>query len=179
MIVYQGDCNQVILEKVFPTVSWRRKERALCLLDPYRLQLDWQVVETAGRSKAIEVFLNFPIHHMNRAVLWRDRNRVPPEQSELMTRFWGDESWQSLVYGTNRNLFGDNEDMKIATNSVLLAAFKDRLRKVAGFDYVPDPIPMRNSQNGIIYYLFFASPNRTGAKIVKDIFNGVLRAWRR
>jgi len=29
---------------------------------------------------------------------------------------------------------------------------------------------MRNEQGAVIYYLFFASPNRNGATIVKDIF---------
>jgi hypothetical protein len=30
---------------------------------------------------------------------------------------------------------------------------------------------MRNTRGAVVYYLFFASPNRTGAKIVSDIFN--------
>lgn len=176
--VYQGDCNEVILEEVFPRVSWRRRERALCLLDPYRLQLDWRVIEAAGLTGAIEIFLNFPIHHMNRAVLLHDRRRVPSEQFELMTRFWGDSSWESIVYANSKDLFGNTEEMKIASNSALVKAFKKRLQDIAGFEYVPDPIPMRNRQNGIIYYLYFASPNKTGAKIVNDIFDRVLRTWR-
>jgi len=45
------------------------------------------------------------------------------------------------------------------------------LNKTAGFNYVPDPIPMRNTKGATIYYLFFASPNETGGKIVKEIFN--------
>jgi len=36
---------------------------------------------------------------------------------------------------------------------------------------VPDPMPMRNTRGAVVYYLFFASPNATGAKIVSDIFN--------
>jgi len=28
---------------------------------------------------------------------------------------------------------------------------------------------MRNSTNAVVYYLFFASPNKTGATIVGDI----------
>jgi hypothetical protein len=30
---------------------------------------------------------------------------------------------------------------------------------------------MRNTRGAVVYYLFFASPNRTGDKIVRDIFN--------
>ena len=45
-----------------------------------------------------------------------------------------------------------------------------RLKDVAGFKYVPKPLPMRNSIGAIIYYLFFASPNKTGSRIVEHIF---------
>jgi hypothetical protein len=50
-------------------------------------------------------------------------------------------------------------------------AFRVRLREVAGFAFVPQPIPMRNEKRAVIYYLYFASPNNTGAKIVSDIFD--------
>ena len=35
---------------------------------------------------------------------------------------------------------------------------------------------MRNSKGATIYYLFFASPNRTGSKILTQIFNNY-RSW--
>jgi len=58
-----------------------------------------------------------------------------------------------------------------AGDKPLIEAFRDRLKKVAGFKFVPDPIPMRNSKGAVIYYLFFASPNKTGATIVSEIFD--------
>jgi hypothetical protein len=42
---------------------------------------------------------------------------------------------------------------------------------VAGFAYVPEPSPMRNSKGATIYYLFFASQKPAAADIVTDIFN--------
>ena len=55
-------------------------------------------------------------------------------------------------------------------NDAVATAYQERLKKVAGFNYVPDPMPMRNTHGAIVYYLFFGSPNKTGAKIVSDIF---------
>ena len=49
--------------------------------------------------------------------------------------------------------------------------FRERLQKAAGFKFVPQPMPMRNSRGAVVYYLLFASPNETGARIVNDIFN--------
>ena len=33
--VYEGDCNDILLETVFPRVRYQDYKRALCLLDPY------------------------------------------------------------------------------------------------------------------------------------------------
>jgi hypothetical protein len=52
----------------------------------------------------------------------------------------------------------------------VIEAFRQRLKTVAGFGYVPEPIPMQNDKGAVIYYLFFASPNATGARIVEYIF---------
>jgi len=42
---------------------------------------------------------------------------------------------------------------------------------VAGFKFVPEPLPMINSTGAVVYYLFFASPNENGGRIVGEIFN--------
>jgi hypothetical protein len=50
-------------------------------------------------------------------------------------------------------------------------AFRVRLRDVAGFSYVPHPIPMRNKKEVTVYYLFFASQRPVAEKIVSHIFD--------
>jgi hypothetical protein len=57
------------------------------------------------------------------------------------------------------------------SNDKIVAAFRDRLRKVAGFKFVPPPLPMRNSTNAVVYFLFFASQKPVAEKIIKGIFN--------
>jgi three-Cys-motif partner protein len=89
---------------------------------------------------------------------------------EQMTRFWGDESWRDVAFRQEPTLFGSSEDVKVA-NWDLVQAFRDRLRTVAKFRYVPDPIPMRNTQRAAVYYLFFAGNNETGEKIVRNVFD--------
>jgi len=51
----------------------------------------------------------------------------------------------------------------------MAVAFQKRLKEIAGFGYVPEPMPMRNTRGAIVYYLFFATPNKTGNKIVENI----------
>lgn len=73
------------------------------------------------------------------------------------------------MYSTTSNLFGWEE--KSGDNDTIVRAFRGRLRTVAHFRHVPDPLPMRNSRGNVIYYLFFASQNDTGNEIVRDIFD--------
>jgi len=167
--IYTGDCNKVLLDEIFPAIKYEHYTRALRLLDPYGLHLNWKVMLTAGQSKAIEIFLNFPLMDMNMNILWNNPGKVDAKQIERMNAFWGDDSWRQISYKTQRGLF-ENYETK-TSHEPLITAFCERLNKIAGFAYVPKPIPMRNTKGGIVYYLFFASPNKTGHKIVKDIFD--------
>lgn len=167
----KGDCNRLLLDDVFPKVKFEEYRRGLCLLDPYGLQLDWEVIQAAGEMKSLELFVNFPTHDINRNALWRDQRAVAPEDIARMTRFWGDETWRDVAYQQSGqgSLFSDPTIEKV-TNDKVAAAFRRRLQETAGFGFVPDPMPMRNSKNAIVYYLFFASQNETGGKIVSQIF---------
>ncbi len=55
-------------------------------------------------------------------------------------------------------------------NQAIVAAFRDRLKNVAGFQHVPDPLPMKNSNNAVVYYLFLASQKAVAERIIGDIF---------
>lgn len=139
------------------------------MLDPYGLDLNWQVIFTAGQMGSLDVFLNFPVQAINRSVLWREPAGVDETQIARMTAFWGDTSWRDHAYQVTRDLF-DNLRAEKEPNQVVADAFRNRLMQVAGFRRVPEPLPMRNSKGSIVYYLFFASPKDTAENIVLDIF---------
>jgi three-Cys-motif partner protein len=166
--VYRGDCNEILLSKVFPSVRYEDYRRALCLLDPYGLHLNWKVIETAGRMGSIEIFLNFPVYDIHRNVLLRNREAVDEQQKRRLNRYWGDETWGDIAYDASGDLFGYPQKEHI---KVVAEAFRERLQTSAGFGHVPEPIPMRNSVGAIVYYLFFASPKPVAKKIVKNIFD--------
>jgi three-Cys-motif partner protein len=88
-----------------------------------------------------------------------------------MTKFWGDESWKQAAYAESpqRSFFG-TEIVKQG-NVEIVVAFAQRLKKVAGFKFVPKPLPMRNRTNAVVYYLFFASQKPVAERIIIDIFS--------
>jgi len=177
--VYKGDCNKVLVSKVFPNVRYEDYRRGLCLLDPYGLHLDWKVIRTAGKMKSIEIFLNFPVLDIHRNVLWRNREAVDEQRQERLNRFWGDKSWGDIAYNASGDLFGYPQKADI---QFVADAFRKRLQTVAGFGHVPEPIPLRNSRGAIVYYLFFASPRpvaRGSSRIsLTHIGIEVFKRWR-
>lgn len=168
--IINDDAN-VYLRTLLPTIQYEKYNRALCVLDPYGLHLDWEVVQLAGLSRAVDMVLNFPVMDMNRNAIWRTPERATPEGIERMNRFWGDESWKHAAYAKSRqrDLFSEPSDEK-QPNSAIVAAFRERLNNVAGFEFVPEPMPMINSRNAVVYYLFFASPKPVAQDIIIDIF---------
>lgn len=167
--IHHGDCNEVMLKEVLPRVRWENYRRGLCLLDPYGLHLNWEVIRTVGDNRAIDMFLNFPIADMNRNVFWRNPEGVDEDDVARMNAFWGDESWREIAYEPVQTLFGPEEER--TDNQTVADAFRKRLRDVAGFSNIPEPLPMRNTRGAVVYYLFFASPKPVAQSIVTDIFN--------
>jgi three-Cys-motif partner protein len=168
--IYPEDCNVVLPTRVFPRVRFEDYRRGLCILDPYGLHLDWKVIQDSGSMKSLDVFINFPMYDININVLHRDPRTVQPLHTERMNAYWGDESWRQFAYEeSGPDLFGNTELDKVS-NERLAAAFRERLRKVAGFKRIPAPLAMRNSRGSTVYYLFFASQKGTAEDIVKYIF---------
>jgi three-Cys-motif partner protein len=169
--IEHGDCNQILLEKVFPNVRYEDYRRGLCFIDPYGLHVSWDVVQTAAQMKSIEILLNFPLYDMNLNVLWRRKpTGQDHSQVERMNVFWGDDTWRDVVYDATGDLFGYPEKVPDA-NKAIANSYRDRLKKIAGFRYVPEPVPMKNSVGSVVYFLFFATHNSTGNKIVKYVFD--------
>jgi three-Cys-motif partner protein len=166
VFVYDEDCNPLLLTRILPRVEYKTYRRALCILDPYGLHLDWKVIEMAGKLGTVDMFLNFPVMDMNMNVLRRNPEGVEPAQAKRLTAYWGDDSWKTAAYSTD-NLFALEEKQD---NLAVATIFRKRLKEVAGFKNVLEPVPMRNEQGGTVYYLFFASAKATANTIVRDIF---------
>src|SRR5262249_38078125 len=96
--VHHGDCNRIMLEEVLPNVQYKDYRRGLCLLDPYGLDWNWEVIPAAGQMGTIDLFLNFPVMDMNRNVFWHRPDKVDASDIARMDAFWGDHSWRGAAY---------------------------------------------------------------------------------
>ena len=59
---------------------------------------------------------------------------------------------------------------KTVSSENIAQEYRNRLESIAGFNYVPEPLPF--VINGkLLYYLFFASHNETAGRIMGQIFD--------
>jgi len=167
--IYPKDCNDILIKEVFPKVKFEDYQRALCLLDPYNINLKWEVIETAGQMKSVEMFLNLMIMDINRNALRKNQDLAVQSKIDQLTRLWGDETWKDAAFSSEGRLFED--DLQKVSNAKFEAAFRERLKKKAGFKYVSPPMPMKTKTNSVIYYLYFASQKPVATGIVDQIFD--------
>lgn len=164
-----GDCNEILLRKVAPSLRYSSYWRGLCLLDPYGIHgnpLKWQTIKHLADLKTIDIFLNFPLMDINRNTLRRSLANADDADISAFNDFCGTEEWKDLMY--QPNLFGNLD--KIGGNRKLADWFRLRLKNVAGYKFVPEPILMRNSRGGKLYFLYFASHESVAQKVISDIF---------
>jgi three-Cys-motif partner protein len=173
--VHEGDSNVILLENLLPTMTYESYRKGLLFLDPYGLHLDWKVVEAAGKSRCVDLLLNFPIHDINRRVLWKDPARVAPSDAARMTRFCGSEDWGKDAYRAEPDLFGNVIPEKVPGNEPIVRWYTKRLHEVASFEHVSAALPMKNETKAVVYYLIGASQAKQGV----DVFNSVFRKWRK
>jgi three-Cys-motif partner protein len=166
--IYGEDCNEVLLRDVFPRAKYSDYRRALCLLDPYNINLKWEVIETAGQMGSIELFLNFMIMDINRNALRKNRDSALQSKIDQLTALWGDGSWEDAAFSSAGKLFVDPTKV---SNEEFELAWRERLKTKAKFKFVSEPLPMKTRTNSVIYYLYFASQKPVAAGIVEDIFN--------
>jgi three-Cys-motif partner protein len=124
--IHTGDASLYLTQVVLPKIHYKKFNRALCLLDPYGLQLEWEAIAQAGQSRAVDLFLNFPVMDMNRNAIWRRADQTPREGIDRMTKYWGDQSWTQIAYSEDPqgNLF-KKPDLLKRRNEEIARAFQN------------------------------------------------------
>jgi three-Cys-motif partner protein len=170
IVIRSGDCNRYLLEKVAqnPGVNWR-KHRAVVFLDPFGMQVEWSTIEALASTKAIEVFLNFPVGMAIQRLLHRNPADFDQRQREKLDRYFGSPDWYGAIYRPTTTLFGDKDQKICKSGEALVRWYRDRLK--GAFGHASRAALIRNTTGGHLYYLLLASPNATGVKIANNILS--------
>ncbi len=166
--IRHGDCNTVIIDEIVPKIRYENFNRGIVFLDPFGMNIEWHIIESIADTRALEMFLNFPVLAINRNVLRNDPYKLSKRQIERMNRFWGSPDWKDDIYQEVPDLFGTRVEKIPQTAKGLGLKFQQRLEEV--FPEVTFPVVMRNSKGTPLYCLIFAGHNPIGKKIAESIF---------
>ncbi len=169
--IRQGDANaeiQDLCEK-----DWT-SHRAVLFLDPYGMQVEWKTIEAIAATKAIDLWLLFPLGIGVNRLLTRSGD-IPDSWRRRLNVLLGTEDWYEEFYRVESTptLFGDADRVVKATMETIGRYFNGRLKSVFAA-VAEEPKVLRNSANCPLYLLCFAAANEKGAPIALRIANHLL-----
>jgi len=164
--VRAGDCNKYLTTTLLKVLASDRRWRGVVFLDPFGMHVPWSTIKELADSKQVEVFINFPVGMAIQRLLLRSAQLTHKARLKLDSYF-GDSSWYEEVYSTEPGLFEAELRKRPDAGDRLLAWYRERLK--SAFGQVSTARLIRNSKGGHLYYLVFAGPNATGAKIASHV----------
>ena len=159
-----GDANEQLVSHI-SNYNWK-KCRAVAFLDPFGMQVPWDTIVSLGETNAIELILNLPIGMAIQRMLPKSGQFTPDEKKRLDSYF-GSEEWFDVVYDRQIGLFGPETQKNSDAGERLALWYMKRLERVYG--YAARPRLIRNTKGSHLYYLLWAGPNKTAAKIAGDV----------
>lgn len=172
--IRRGDANEEI-QDICSKVNWASR-RAVLFLDPYGMQVEWETIVAIATTKAIDLWLLFPLGIGVNRLATRSGD-IPESWQRRLDLLLGTPAWRDEFYATDtqRDLFG-HETTRIIKKSVdtIGRYCNDRLRTV--FAGVADkPAVLKNSVGNPLYMFCFAAANERGAKPALQIANSLLK----
>lgn len=155
----------------------RENKRAVVFLDPFGMQVSWDTIRAIAETKAIDLWLLFPLGIGVMRMLPNHGN-IPPSWRRRLDAMFGEPSWYEAFYETNEtpDLFGGASGVatKRADYGAISRYFVKRLKSI--FPHVAEnPLPLTNSSNCPLYLLCFAAGNQKGGVIAKRIAEYILK----
>jgi three-Cys-motif partner protein len=149
--------------------------RAVLFLDPYGMQVEWTTIENIAKTKAIDLWLLFPLGIGVNRLLMKSGD-IPDPWRERLNILLGTDEWYKEFYNitTGKDLFGnDVVQIEKASMETIGRYFVKRLKTI--FPGVSEnPGVLKNRVNNPLYLLCFAVGNEKGKNVALRIANHLL-----
>lgn len=170
--IRQGDANEEI--RRLCNRDWRNR-RAVLFLDPYGMQVEWATLEAVAQTRAIDLWLLFPLGiGVNR--LLTTSGDIPNAWRRRLDLLLGTSDWYDEFYKfeTQPTLFGDEINRVIKASTEVIGKYFNRRLESIFAGVAPQPKVLRNSTNNPLYLLCFAASNPAGKEIALRIARHIL-----
>ncbi len=130
--VINADANTYLSQLCQKTEWMRRRRRAVLFLDPFGMQVEWNTIRAIAETRAIDLWLLFPLGIGVNRLLRRD-GKIDLALRSRLDAFFGTTEWFDAFYRTytTENLFGaETQTRKIGNFDTIERYFVERLRTV-------------------------------------------------
>ena len=153
-----GDSNQELVSILARPIDWRAN-RGVVFLDPFGMQTPWTTIEMIGRTRGLEIIINFPFHMAITRVLTRNAE-MPQTWRDRLDATFGSGDWFDLAYERRNDLLGERIVKRDDAGERILKWYRSRLRGV--FGHVSTAQVVNNTLGRPLYFLIWAGPHRKG-----------------
>jgi three-Cys-motif partner protein len=160
--IYQEDGPQIIRELCLYR-NWKQ-QRSVVFLDPYGMNVEWDLLRLIANTKAIDLWFLFPLGNGANRLLKRD-SEPPVAFAEKLTRIFGTDAWRDEFYKESQQigLFGDEPGLVKNTSFERIGQFFIERLKTIFSGVAPRSKALYNSKKNPMYLLCFAAGNPNGA----------------
>lgn len=162
--------------------SFGRNDKCVMFLDPYALELHWDVLEAISKHKGIDIWYLFPLS-INRLIP-KDKNKLDEHNKEIVNNILGTTLWENDLYkkSTIIDLFGEEEKIERVELDEIIKYIENRFNTL--FPYVNNnSVILKNDKNSPLFMLTFMMTNNgekaisLAGKLVRGIVKGAERRY--
>ena len=172
-----GDAN-VELPALCLETDWTRT-RAVLFLDPFGMSVDWSTMEAAASTKAIDVWILFPVGMSVNRLLKKKPDEIPQPWQDRLDRIFGTAEWRAAFFKTTSRstLFGEETVTTKVGDAIqtIVDYYQKRLRTVFP-RVVSNPRYLCNSKQSPMFIFTFAvsNPNPKAQRLALRIAEYIL-----
>jgi three-Cys-motif partner protein len=148
-------------------------------LDPFGMQVEWSTVEAIAATKAIDVWILFPLGMAVNRVLTSDLRKMPQTWADRLTSVFGSEDWRKVFSGesTTSTIFGGEErQIRKSCSLEQIGTYYHQCLKGIFPAVADNPAILRNSADSPLFQLHFAAANSgPGGKIALKVAEHLLK----
>ena len=155
--------------------DWKR-HRAVLFIDPFGMQVKWTTIECIARTKAIDMWLLFPLG-IGVSRLLKNNGQIKESWKNKLDDIFGTKDWFNEFYKITieENLFGKAERLSKDVDFERISSFFIKRLKTVFNKVSERPAKLINSKNNQLFLLCFAAGNPVGAKTAVKIADDLLR----
>jgi three-Cys-motif partner protein len=167
--VVVADANDEIIAWCERT-DWKAN-RAVVFLDPFGMQVRWKTLKVMAATRAVDVWILFPIFGVNRMLVRHGRPRK--SWSTKLDEVFGTPEWEAEFYSVTKSTLIEGVELteKTADLGKIADFFVTRLRSI--FAAVSEPRVL-HSNRGPLFLLVFAASNVAKAPLAMKIAQHIL-----